>query len=117
MVTTNGRIGPTEKIPPTSRRLVLDERPWSLLLSFIAKWAHENGRGFDTRYGHADQKAEWANHTVICRRHNIFLASNSLKVTTTLAGLSAYQVYDFCHRGFRKVGREVSKRVVDFWNS
>ena len=88
-----------------------------LLLSYIAQWAHENGRDFDMRYGLATQKAEWANHTVVCRQHNVFLASNSLKASATLAGLAAYQVYDFCHRGFRKVGREVSKRVVDFWNS
>jgi CelD/BcsL family acetyltransferase involved in cellulose biosynthesis len=76
-----------------------------LLLSYIAKWAHENGRDFDMRYRHEDYKAQWANHSVVCRRHNVFLASNSLKVTATLAGLAAYQAYDVGHRGLRKVGR------------
>ena len=75
------------------------------MLNYIAKWAHENGRDFDMRYGHEDYKASWANHSVICRRHNLFLASNSVAATATLAGLAAYQAYDFCHRGFRKVGR------------
>jgi CelD/BcsL family acetyltransferase involved in cellulose biosynthesis len=76
-----------------------------LLLSYVAKWAHENGRNFDMRYGHEDYKAQWANHSVVCRRHNVFLASNSFKVTATLASSAAYQVYDFGHRGFRKTGR------------
>jgi CelD/BcsL family acetyltransferase involved in cellulose biosynthesis len=76
-----------------------------LLLRYIAKWAHENGKDFDMRYGHEDYKAQWANHSVVCRRYNVFLASNSLKVTATLAGLAAYQAYDFCYRSFLKVGR------------
>lgn len=85
-----------------------------LLLSYIAKWAHENGRDFDMRYGHEDYKAQWANHSVVCRRHNVFLASNNLKATATLAGLAAYKAYDFCYRGFRKVGRiaEVKARGI-----
>jgi CelD/BcsL family acetyltransferase involved in cellulose biosynthesis len=88
-----------------------------LLLNFIAKWAHENGRDFDMRQGRTDYKAQWANHSVVCRRHNVFLASNSLKVTATLAGLAAYQAYDFCHRGSRRVGRVVSKHVAGLLNS
>jgi CelD/BcsL family acetyltransferase involved in cellulose biosynthesis len=83
-------------------------RPYAvgiLMLTYVAKWAHENGKDFDMRYVHGDYKAQWANHSIVCRRHNVFLASNSLTATPALAGLAVYQAYDFCHRGFRKVIR------------
>ena len=82
-----------------------------LLLNYTAKWAHENGRDFDMRYGHEDYKVKWANHSVVCRRHNVFLASNNLTATAALIGVAAYQAYDFCHRGFRKLGRIAEEKV------
>ena len=83
-------------------------KPYSagiLLLCYTAHWAFENGRDFDMRYLHADYKAQWANHTVICRRYNVFLARHSAAASVTLAGLAACKIYEACLRRLRTIIR------------
>jgi CelD/BcsL family acetyltransferase involved in cellulose biosynthesis len=79
-----------------------------LLLSYTARWAYENGRDFDMRYVHVDYKAQWANHTVICRRYTVFLARNSVAAAAPLAGLAAGKIYRFCRRRLRKIIRRLT---------
>ena len=73
-----------------------------LLLSYTAQWAHENGRDFDMRYLHVDDKAQWANHIAVCRRHAVFLTKDSVSASVTLAGLAGRKLYESGLRRLRE---------------
>ena len=67
--------------------------PGILLLAYVAQWACENGRDFDMRYLHVDYKAHWANYTVLCRRHAVFLARGNAAAAVSLAGLAVGRIF------------------------
>jgi CelD/BcsL family acetyltransferase involved in cellulose biosynthesis len=72
--------------------------PGILLLGYAARWALENGRDFDMRYLHADYKARWANYTVVCRRHALFLTRDHAAAAVVLAHLAAWKISGACLR-------------------
>jgi len=72
--------------------------PGILLLTYVAQWACENGRDFDMRYLHVDYKAHWANYTVQCRRHAVFLARGNAAAAVSLAGLAVGKIFASCRR-------------------
>jgi CelD/BcsL family acetyltransferase involved in cellulose biosynthesis len=91
--------------------------PGILLLGYAARWAYENGRDFDMRYLHADYKARWANYTVVCRRHVLFLTQGNAAAAVILAHLAAWKLGGFCLRRLGAIMRLATGLTGASWRT
>ena len=82
--------------------------PGILLLNYVAQWAHENGRDFDMRYLHVDYKAQWANYTVLCRRHALFLTRGNVTTAVVLTSVAAWRISESAEHRLNVVMRLVA---------
>jgi CelD/BcsL family acetyltransferase involved in cellulose biosynthesis len=91
--------------------------PGILLLGYAARWAYENGRDFDMRYLHADYKARWANYTVVCRRHALFLTQDNAAVAVVLAHLATWKMSGVCRRRWGAIMRLATDLAGASWRT